>query len=169
MTDDQNNQMTDRYPKIFVKRPRLDGGHYPFWFECGSGWCGLIDTLCRNIQGHIDNQNTNYDYKIKRGEAKEEDRPNFQVVATQVKEKFGGLRFYTYGGDQYIDGLINMAESMSYNICEVCANPGKVGGGGWVTTMCEPCRELDNKRKEEYNAQYEAERAARTAKEQSNG
>jgi len=165
MTEDMNNAFLEKYPKIFAKRPNGRGGYYPFWLECGAGWLPMLDALCRNIQGHVDNQNTSYDYKVKRGEAKEEERPDFQVVATQVKEKFGGLRFYTMGGDAYIDGLISMAESMSYQICERCGNPGKVGGKGWITTMCDPCRELDNKRKEEYNAQYKAD----LAKEQNNG
>lgn len=173
MTDDQNNIVLDKYPKIFVKRPNGRGGYYPFWLECGSGWLPLIETLCRSIQGHVDNQNTSYTYKVKRGEAKEEDRPDFQVVALQVKEKFGGLRFYTAGNDEYVNGLISMAEAMSYQICERCSNPGKVGGKGWITTMCEPCRELDTKRQEEYLVEIEADMAKRkaeqTAKEQNNG
>lgn len=60
-----------------------------------------------------------------------------QVVAEQVKEKFGGLRFYYRGGDEYISGLARMAESMSYVTCEVCGNAGKTNGGGWIRTLCE--------------------------------
>jgi len=58
-------------------------------------------------------------------------------VAVQVKEKFGTLRFYYDGGDRYIDGLVNMAESMSAVTCEVCGNPGKIRTGGWVRTLCD--------------------------------
>lgn len=60
-----------------------------------------------------------------------------QVVATQIKEKFGTLRFYYTGGDDYIDGLVRMAESMSAVTCETCGNPGERHGGGWVTTLCK--------------------------------
>ncbi len=60
-----------------------------------------------------------------------------QVVAEQVKEKFGGLRFYYRGGDEYISGLAAMAESMSYVTCETCGNPGKSTSGGWIKTVCE--------------------------------
>lgn len=59
-----------------------------------------------------------------------------QVVAEQVKEKFGGLRFYYRGGDEYIEGLVAMAESMSYVTCEVCGSPGKRNSGGWIRTLC---------------------------------
>lgn len=60
-----------------------------------------------------------------------------QVVAVQVKEKFGGLRFYYEGGDEYINGLSAMAESMSYVTCETCGKPGKSTSDGWIRTLCE--------------------------------
>jgi hypothetical protein len=59
-----------------------------------------------------------------------------QVVAVQVKEKFGGLRFYVNGGDEKIHNYISMAESMSYRMCEVCGSPGKLYTDGWYTTLC---------------------------------
>ena len=64
-----------------------------------------------------------------------------QVTLDQVKEKFGTLRFYYSGGDDYISGLVSMAESMTGVTCEECGNPGKSRGGGWIHTYCEPCEE----------------------------
>jgi hypothetical protein len=60
-----------------------------------------------------------------------------QVVATQVKEKYGTLRFYYYGGDEVIDGMVSMAESLSAVTCEKCGAPGKERGGGWILTLCD--------------------------------
>ena len=60
-----------------------------------------------------------------------------QVTLDQVKEKFGTLRFYYSGGDDVIDGMVRMAESMSGVTCEECGSPGKRVGGGWITTLCE--------------------------------
>lgn len=60
-----------------------------------------------------------------------------QVVVTQVKEKFGTLRFYYEGGDEYISGLVSMAESMSAVTCEKCGAPGKQRHGGWIRTLCD--------------------------------
>jgi hypothetical protein len=60
-----------------------------------------------------------------------------QVTLDQVKEKFGTLRFYYTGGDEAIDGMVRMAESMSGCTCEVCGNPGRRVGGGWITTLCK--------------------------------
>lgn len=60
-----------------------------------------------------------------------------QVVAVQVKEKYGTLRFYYDGGDEYIRALTNMAESMSARTCEVCGAPGKRNSFGWIQTLCK--------------------------------
>jgi hypothetical protein len=60
-----------------------------------------------------------------------------QVVAMQVKEKFGTLRFYYSGGDDYVRGLENMAESMSAVTCEECGSPGVVRKGGWIRVLCD--------------------------------
>lgn len=70
-----------------------------------------------------------------------------QVVANQIKEKFGGLRFYVGGTDDYVRGAIALAESMSYSICDQCGNKGRVGNqdipmdsqekvGGYYATRC---------------------------------
>jgi hypothetical protein len=59
-----------------------------------------------------------------------------QVTLDQVKEKFGTLRFYYTGGDDYISGLVSMAESMSGVTCEICGKPGTSTSGGWIKTAC---------------------------------
>jgi hypothetical protein len=97
-------------------------------FECGDGWFTLLDQLMGNIQNHIDWKNRTEEV-VK------------QVTLDQVKEKFGTLRFYYTGGDEYIHGMVTMAESMSGVICEECGNPGERKGGGWVRTICDPCEE----------------------------
>ena len=68
--------------------------------------------------------------------------PPKQVVAAQVKEKFAGLRFYADGGDSYTNGVISMAEALSYRICESCGTMDEtvaVSGKGWLKTRCEKC------------------------------
>ena len=68
-----------------------------------------------------------------------------QVVVEQVKEKFGTLRFYYRGGDDYVRGLVSMAEAMSGRTCESCGNPAKTGGEGWIRTICPTCEEAREK------------------------
>jgi hypothetical protein len=60
-----------------------------------------------------------------------------QLIAVQVKEKFGTLRFYTEGGDDYTDGVGAMAEAMSATTCEVCGKLGKLNDEGWIQCRCE--------------------------------
>lgn len=65
-------------------------------------------------------------------------------VAVQVKEKFGGLRFYVNGASAEHDAKIEFAESMSYRTCEVCGRPGKPTRDGWIRTLCKEHRKQYN-------------------------
>jgi hypothetical protein len=60
-----------------------------------------------------------------------------QVYVDQVKEKFGTLRFYYHGGDDYIRGLVDMADAMSAVTCETCGKPGKLHTDGWHYVSCD--------------------------------
>lgn len=68
--------------------------------------------------------------------------PVYQVEAVQVKEKFGGLRFYIDGGSDEIFTMIHMAEHLSYGICEQCGATKNVTQNetGWISTLCPTCR-----------------------------
>jgi hypothetical protein len=89
----------------------------------------------------------NDEYKEKRlgeivaGDFREVPESIPQVTLDQVKEKFGTLRFYYSGGNDVIDGMVRMAESMTGVTCESCGNVGERRGGGWVHTYCTPCEE----------------------------
>jgi len=85
-----------------------------------------------------------------------------QVEVKQLKEKFGSLRFYYTGGDDYISGLVSMAESMTDITCEECGAPGTQGGTGWVSTLCETHRAERDAADGKCKADWEAQEAART-------
>lgn len=140
------------YPKIFPETAM-----YPCHISTGDGWFAIIDNLCSAIQKHIDSRQRNIDWTIQFNqkmetakndnwqdwppynarEPKPVDKPIEQLVATQIKEKFGGLRFYCDGGDEFTEGLIQMAEMMADCTCEVCGKPGSTRGGGWIKTLCD--------------------------------
>ena len=125
MKQEYDTYLCTTFPKMFVNRYKPMTETTMCWgFECGDGWFNIINQLCANIQHHIDWKNR-----------KEEVVP--QVTVDQVKEKFGSLRFYFTGGDDYIRGMATMAESMSGVTCEECGNPGSTVGRGWLTTLCE--------------------------------
>jgi hypothetical protein len=77
---------------------------------------------------------------IVKAEFNEVPPPMPYITASQVKEKFGGLRFYTNGYTDEVSGMIRMAESMSYRTCEVCGNPGRSNNYGWISTLCDTHR-----------------------------
>ena len=68
------------------------------------------------------------------------DDPCPQVVVTQIKEKWGSLRFYYYGGDSAVANFVTMAESMSSRTCGNCGAVGFISTGGWMQARCAPCR-----------------------------
>jgi hypothetical protein len=94
--------------------------------DCGPGWYKIIESVCNLIQQYEEN--------------KKDDSTYFPVKFDQVKEKYGGLRIYFSGGDEYAEGVVNMAEATSYNTCEICGNNGKPNEGGWISTRCEEHR-----------------------------
>jgi hypothetical protein len=145
MKRELDDLLCKKYPKMMVNRNLHMTETCMCWgFECGDGWYNILDQLMGNIQHHID-WKTEQKEKFNRGEGCP------QVTLDQVKEKFGTLRFYYTGGDEYISGLVTMAESMSGITCESCGNPGQRQGGGWIKTICEPC---EDKREEERKQYY---------------
>jgi hypothetical protein len=62
--------------------------------------------------------------------------------ASQVKEKYGGLRFYMTCGNDEVYNLIKRAEELSYETCEQCGDPGREREGNyWINTLCDNCNE----------------------------
>jgi len=102
----------------------------------GAGWWPIIESLCSIIQNHIDNVEATRKWCIDNGR---DDIPESvpPVIIGQIKEKFGGLRFYYDGGDEFIRGAVRMAEYEASRTCEVCGTPGKRRDGGWVRTLCD--------------------------------
>lgn len=111
-----SNRMHSKFPDMFS---------YPYGgFSIGPGWYDIVETLCKNIDSHT--QQANYKSKV-----------IDPIIVTQIKEKFGSLRFYYNGGDQYIAGLVAMAEAMSKLICEQCGNKGRRTGNRSICTLCD--------------------------------
>lgn len=55
----------------------------------------------------------------------------------QIKEKFGGLRFYIGLGSREMDAAISRAEEQSFKTCEECGKEGKLRTDrSWIKTLC---------------------------------
>jgi len=91
------------------------------FFECGEGWYDLL-----------------YDLSVK--------LEPFDVIVLQVKEKYGGLRFYITGGSDEVFDLITETENKSYSICMTCGSEGKLRKhNGWSITLCDKCDSIRHK------------------------
>lgn len=108
-----NREIVSRYPEIFRELRWFD-------FSCDKGWNDLIDKLCQAIMQECHEQGWT------------------PPVATQVKEKFGELRFYTGPTTYEIYDIIDRATVLSRHICEVCGQPGEArSDNGWIRTTCD--------------------------------
>lgn len=86
-------------------------------FAVELGWKAIIEDLCLDLDAMC--------------------IPSLRVV--QVKEKFGGLRFYVTGADEnpLVHDRIYMAEVLAATTCERCGQPGKPGQ--FLMTLCHSC------------------------------
>ena len=156
-----DKQLCEKYPKMMVNRNKDMKETCMCWgFECGDGWFNILDQLMSNIQHHIDWNNQNFEKGYKQY------KQVAQVTLDQVKEKFGTLRFYYTGGDDIIDGMVRMAESMSGVTCEECGNVGERRGGGWVHTYCTPCEEKRELARKKSDEEYEFKKLLKEGSEQ---
>lgn len=124
-------ELHEKHPLMFA---------HPYGGVCvGKGWYPILRALCHNIQAHIDAVacwRRNLIVRNPHNRPLPEEVP--QVVVTQIKEKYGGLRFYYDGGDDMIEGMVHMAESWAAVTCEICGNHGSIrNAGGWLTSLCD--------------------------------
>lgn len=101
----------------------------PFEHLVGQGWWPLLHNLCQKIQNLIDQNPAAYQ----------------DLMVTQIKEKYGTLRFYLNWETEEISQLIQEATIESAKICEVCGKPGRLRTTrGWQLTLCDACHKKPN-------------------------
>jgi hypothetical protein len=89
-----------------------------FGFECDDGWFDLLWRLSKNLSEE-------------------------HVVAVQVKEKYGTLRFYIGVGSDTAFDIVDTAEAESACICEKCGDAGEMRTRGiWLKVLCEGCNNI---------------------------
>lgn len=100
-----------------------------FGIECGDGWKGLYQPIIN----YIDQYNNSHE--------------DSHIYIDQIKEKFGGLRFYWSAEniskevEDKLHEMVSVAEEESYKVCETCGSREDVGitVGGWYRTICRKC------------------------------
>lgn len=110
-------QLKERFPTLFSEIHDIN-------FYCPPGWQQIVESVCIQLSN----------------------APGFEnVKCVQVKEKFGGLRFYIESDsgehrDIYFE-IIDKAEFESFQTCECCGSKQNVGRtrNGYIETTCESC------------------------------
>jgi len=107
MQPEKTKELLDRFPTLY-SHPNFR----QYDFCCGDGWFELLWKLSEKLVSL---------------------KPDLQ--ATQVKNKFGSLRFYCVFGKETsspeyhaIENAINEAERLSFQTCEICGQPGELDG-----------------------------------------
>jgi len=157
MKKELDEQLCAKYPLIFKDRNASMRSTAMCWgFDCGNGWYNILDVLCLHLSSDYNHAKNEYDRikdKVDQPRWKGSDKIVTQAsidvaeqnleeaalrvpIAVQVKEKFGGLRFYVSGASENHYNYISFAESMSYRTCEQCGSPGKLYTDGWRKTLC---------------------------------
>ena len=132
MNPEHDQKLHDDFPQLYW----VGDYHHEPWrspylggFDCGDGWFDLLYELSQKLAPLVDKANAVEDM----------DDYKFQVI--QVKEKFGGLRYYISSvPHEYADEIFDLIaeyEHKSYEICEDCGKPGEVRDLSWITTLCD--------------------------------
>jgi len=113
--DEFLTKMKGRCPNLYKRLP---------YIECNEGWFNLIERLSILIENEL----TDMEPSIAEG-----------IYVIQIKEKFGGLRFYISEYTPFFEGAIGLAEALSFNICEICGNSNAMTRrvNGWYKTECD--------------------------------
>jgi hypothetical protein len=140
MNSENTKQLFEKYPILYRDRTAsIQTSLVAFGFEHGDGWFKVVDDLSAKYEflNHTP------------------DCP-FYIIAVQMKEKFGTLRFYTHlerkdderfsePTDKLWSDIIWALESQAENIsgwtCENCGKFGERRSSGWIRTLCDECEQ----------------------------
>lgn len=102
------------------------------------GWISIVENLLDKIQQEIDGTNG-------------------RIKIVQIKEKFGGLRFY-FGSEGLDDVIVKRisayvleAMKLSESSCVICGEAGERMNDGYITVRCGNHQDLEQEIFKNYN------------------
>lgn len=96
-----------------------------FTFEVLGGWSLLIREMVVRVDAIL----------ALEGRAERDEDTGFHW--TQIKEKFGTLRAYSHGSSDAIEEVVDWAEAVSTETCDVCGGLGRLRKNGWLSIRCD--------------------------------
>jgi len=161
MSPNLDQKLCKEFPEIFKNRYADKRSTAMCWgFDIGDGWYSIIRFLCQQLMRDYTLAKQDYDHYKQMLEVKDKSawrewhhqkytQENLEKrkqeldechipVALQVKEKYGGLRFYVQSATDEQHQTIAIVESISYSVCEQCGTTKDVHvfNMGWMRTLC---------------------------------
>ena len=130
MKEENDKKLVEAFPLLYGDRHASSRSTAMCWgFSCNDGWFDIIWDMSSKLEPLLQKFHNEY--------------PDLESPprASQVKEKFGGLRFYMTSATDEMHDLIEEVEALSYRTCESCGEPGEERSGGWIQTLCDTCSE----------------------------
>lgn len=109
--------MIDKYKEISSKYYFVEFGTL---VEVPEGWLDLVDTMCEEIRDVINPDSLDY-----------------EII--QIKEKYGQLRVYDFGGNEETEKIIDKYEKKSFGVCCRCGKPATKISRGYICPWCDSC------------------------------
>jgi hypothetical protein len=151
-------EFAKRHPDL-VQKSRQE------YLGVGAGWYNILDVLFGMLSYDVDRARRELNYAMENPTSKYI-KPIIELEANlakaleelptivQIKEKFGGLRFYTDGGTKIHQAYIDFAAGMAAQTCEVCGSPGSLRDSSWMKTLCDKHhKETEDERIKEYDTE----------------
>lgn len=133
MKEELDKRLCQRYPLLYRHRHRTpQETPLAFGFECGDGWYDLLDRVSAKLEQEIHRIRDGIPSGLTPQEVLDQ-----LPAASQVKEKFGGLRFYMSSYTEGMEPIIREAEEAACKTCEECGRPGRIETvRGWRICRC---------------------------------
>ena len=122
MRKELEQRLVERWPTWFNTGGDIRCTAMPRGFTHDDGWFDIVWRLCEDLEPLV-------------AEFEEAGGPKFEVL--QVKEKFGGLRFYVNHKSDAIRQRIDAAIQESFHTCEVCGQSGRLREDRWIKALCD--------------------------------
>jgi hypothetical protein len=123
MRKELEQRLVERWPRWFNTQGDFRLTAMVRGFEHGDGWFDILWRLCEDLEPLV---------------AEFEQASSSQFEVLQVKEKFGGLRFYVNcRRNEAIRQRIGIAADESFRTCEICGQPGTLREARCIKTLCD--------------------------------
>ena len=119
---EHNKKLIEEYPFLKID-DNCDTIDYTWLDDMPIGWrIAFGEQMCKEIKEELIKNNELDSYKI-----------------IQIKEKFGGLRWYDNSGLPGMQFIIAKYEALSEKTCINCGKPANWISKGWISPYCDDC------------------------------